>query len=248
MGLAAVKHGKALLLRAQQRNAEALPLAREAAQEYEERNETLLYLETRETIAVITHELGDIPAAHALYRNLYDAAENLDNMTMKARCAKGLGVIARDGGDFGTASQYFLEALQLYQAMGKDAMVVRMRWSIARLSLMMGKARDAAARLFEIRSALAERGMASDAAEVDLDRVEAHLMLREYEYAHSICASLPAIFTQANMLLGALTAASYLKELAELRRLTRRDVQHVRDYLTRLAKRPQLEFAPPDFR
>jgi hypothetical protein len=44
MGLAAVKHGRAQLLHLQQRNAAALPLAREAAQEYEERKESLLYL------------------------------------------------------------------------------------------------------------------------------------------------------------------------------------------------------------
>jgi hypothetical protein len=47
------------------------------------------------------------------------------------------------------------------------------------------------------------------------------------------------------MLTGALTAASYLKEAAEMRRLTRSDVQHVRRFLADLEKRPQLEFAPP---
>ena len=87
--------------------------------------------------------------------------------------------------------------------------------------------------------------MDADAAEVDLDRVEAHLVLQEYDEASSICASLPATFVQANMLTGALMAAAYLKELAVVRRLTRHDVQHVRRYLAHLEKHPDLEFAPP---
>jgi hypothetical protein len=90
--------------------------------------------------------------------------------------------------------------------------------------------------------------MMSDAAEVDLDRVEAHLVLREYETAHAICERLPAVFIQANMLTGALMAASYLKEAAEMRRLTPEDVQHVRQYLERLERRPELQFVRPDFR
>jgi len=248
MGLAAVKHGRALILHLQQRNAEALPLARQAAQEYGQRKESLLYLEAQETIAIVSHELGDVATAYSLYRNAYELADDLDQGTMKARCAKGLGLIARDRGDFGTASRHFLEALQLYQALGKDAMVVRMRWSIARLSLMAGNPRTAAARLLEIRSALAEKGMMSDAAEVDLDRAEAHLMLREYDVAYAICEGLPAVFIQANMLTGALTAAAYLREAADLRRLTRSDVQLVRNYLTQLERRPDLEFVRPDSR
>jgi len=245
MGLAAVKHGRAQLLHLQQKNVEALLLAREAAEEYAERRATVLHLEVTETIAIILNDMHNNQEARAIYQTVFDSADTVDNPEMKARSAKGLGVIARDSGDFGTASRYFLQALQIYQSLGKDAMVVRMKWSIARLALMAGNPRAAAVRLAEIGSALAEKGMVHDAAEVELDRVEAHLALDEYEQANSICKSLPAIFIQANMVTGALTAASYLREVAEMRRLTRADVQHVRRYLTDLERRPDLEFAPP---
>lgn len=245
MGLAAVKHARAQLLNAQQRNPEALSLAHEAAQEYAERDETMSHTETMETIAAIHHDSGDISKAQAIYRSVFHSADVLDNPEMKARSAKALGIIARDSGDFGAASRYFLEALQLYQAMGKDAMVIRMKWSICRLALMTGNARDCSVRLLEIRSALADKGMAHDAAEVDLDRAEAHLILEEFELARSICATLPETFIQANMLRGALTAAAYLKEAAASGRVTRRDFQHVRRYLAELTKQPELAFAPP---
>lgn len=47
------------------------------------------------------------------------------------------------------------------------------------------------------------------------------------------------------MVTGALTAVSFLKEAATSRRLTRRAIVHVREYLSDLQERPALVFAPP---
>jgi tetratricopeptide (TPR) repeat protein len=245
MQLAVVKLARGVLLWEQQRYAEALEFVRLAAHVFSERRETARYFEAKEVEAVILQRQGNIVEARDTYRMALDLADTIGDPEMKARAARNLGIACRDSGDLGSASKYLLAALQLYESLDQRARVVHTRWSIARLALSAGNAREAAQRLPSLILELSELGMVGDAAHAQLDLAEALLLLERFAEVHDACTSLFAFFRGANMLTGALTAAAFLREAATRRTLTRQHIEGVRTYLVALERQPDLVFAPP---
>lgn len=243
--LAAVEMARAALLFEQQRYGEALPYARKAADVFAERRDLKRYFDAKEWEAMVLHRLGDIAAARATYHAAYDMADETDDLEMKARAAKNLGVAYRDEGDLGTASRYLRVALQVYEGLEQTAMVAYTRWSIAGLALAGGNAVDAAQRLPAIINELEALGLASGAARARLDLAEALVQLRRFDEVHAIASALVTYFRNAAMITGALMAAAYLREAAMNRSLTAVGVRHVRKYLDDLERTPDLLFLPP---
>jgi tetratricopeptide (TPR) repeat protein len=244
-GLASVKLTRASLLWKQGRYEEALPLARGAAADYDACGLPLQYVEAVEIVAAIAWMMGDLATARETFKNTFELADTLDDPEMKARASKNLGLLFRDAGDFGNASKYLLMALQFYQGLENDALVDRVRWSIGKLALMAGNFRVAQRRLAEVHLAFDRKGMEGDAADVRLDLAEAHLLLCEFDEVEMLCAELVAVFHQQARATGALTAATFLHEAAQARRLERRDLDHVRRYLKEVQANSALVFAPP---
>jgi tetratricopeptide (TPR) repeat protein len=245
MQLARVALARATMLFEQQRYDEALPLARTAATQFEQRRAADAYLDAKEWEALILHRLGDLAAARETYERVFAFADTLGNAEMKARAARNLAVACADRGDTGRAMDYLLIALQIYEALGQRAMVVHTRWSIAWVSLLAGNAIFAADRLPAIIADLIELGMSGDAARAQLDLAEALLVLKRLDEVRAVCGVLFSFFRSANMLSGALTAAAFLQEQAQRRTLTRGHIAWVRDYLARVEHSRELPFAPP---
>jgi tetratricopeptide (TPR) repeat protein len=244
-GLAATKLVEAILLWKQERYAEALPIAESAAADLVNRRLPTQYVEAKEVIALILHAMGNVGRAVEVYREAYLAAETLNDLEMRARAAKNLGVAFRDAGDAAAAAPYFLEALQIFEGLGQDALVLRMRWSIALVLLATGKFREAAGRLASVHAELSERGMRGDAAKVNLDRAEAHLALGELEVVESLSSDLMRTCAELGTQESARTALAYLREAAAARRLTLDALRYVRRFVEHAAERPALAFLPP---
>jgi tetratricopeptide (TPR) repeat protein len=242
--IAVVKLARAILLWEQQRYPEALEIVRSAAHMFSERRETMRYFEAKEVEALILQRQGNVADACETYRTIFDLADTIGDLEMRARSARNLGIACRDGGDMGSASKYLLIALQLYESLDQRGRIVHTRWSIARLALSAGNARDAAQRLPALILDLSELGMAADAAHAQLDLAEALLLLERFDEVHDACTSLFAFFRGANMLTGALTAAAFLREAATSGTLTSQHIQRVRTYLSELERHPDLAFAP----
>lgn len=243
--LAAVDLARAALLFEQQRYDEALPFARNAAEVFVKRRDVERYFDAKEWEAMILHRMGDVAAARATYQAAYDMADGIDDVEMKARAAKNLGIAYRDEGDLGSASKYLRVALQVYEGLEQTAMVAHTRWSIACLALAGGNAFDAVQRLRAVISELEAAGMTSGAARARLDLAEALVQLGRFDEVHAIASALVMYFRNAKMITGALTAAAYLKEAAMNRSLTVEGVRHVRKYLDDLERMPDLLFLPP---
>lgn len=244
-GMAAVNLARAILLWRMQRYSEALPFARSASLEYELRRDTRRFLEAQEVEALILQRTGDHHRAREIYQRAFDAADELEDLDMKARSAQNLGVNYRESGDLGTASRYFLIALQLYESLEQPASAARARWSIARLSLVAGNFVDAVVRLRRAVGELESKGLANDAADAKLDLAEALLMNGEFTEVESVCIEITFFYRLSGLTTGALTAASFLREAASKRVLRRDDVQHVRTYLSAVREAPDLPFVPP---
>jgi tetratricopeptide (TPR) repeat protein len=244
-GTAAVNLSRAGLLWKLQRYAEALPYARAAAGEYQARRDTRRFIQAQEVEAVILQRTGEHLRAREIYERAFDAAAGLDDLDMKARAARNLGINYREAGDLGKASEYFVIALQLYEALGQDAWIARTRWSIARLPLVAGLFSEAARGLRVAIRALELKGLVNDVADAKLDLAEALLMLGDVAEVEYLCGEVAHFYHEKALATGALMAATFLREVATKRALRREDIQHVRRYLVELRENPDLLFAPP---
>src|SRR5207253_5621106 len=86
--LAAIKLARAIMFLWQRLYDRALPLAREAVDDYHESGQELQEFEAKQVEATVLHRLGDVDAAVAAYRVTLDIADRLDDPEMKARAAK----------------------------------------------------------------------------------------------------------------------------------------------------------------
>jgi tetratricopeptide (TPR) repeat protein len=243
--IAAVNVSRAILLWKLHRYSEALPLTRSAAAEYASRRDTRRYMEAQEVEAVILERTGDHLGAREIYKRAFDAADDLEDASMKARTARNLGINYRDAGDLGNASKYFLLALQLYEALGYDLWTARTRWSIARLPLAAGNFREAETRLRLAVRQLEAKGLENDVADAKLDLAEALLMLGRVEEVESLCGEVAFFYRETGLVTGALMAATFLREAASKRLLRREHIDQVRTYLLAVRENPELPFARP---
>jgi tetratricopeptide (TPR) repeat protein len=243
--LAIVSLCRALMFFEQEWYPQALDHVRSAAIVFERRSERTRYFEAKEVEAIVAHRMGNVWTACEIYEQAYKLADATSDPDMKARAARNLGIAYREAGDLDRASTYFLVSLQLYEVLGSKVMVVYSRWSITSLSLAAGNANDAAERLPAIVRDFDTLGIINDAARAQLDLAEAHLILGKFDAVGTTCARLFEFFSRAEMKTGAMMAASYMKEAATARRLTRRDIQAVRKYLSDLERAPDLLFVPP---
>jgi tetratricopeptide (TPR) repeat protein len=243
--LTATKLARASLYWLQQRFQRALPMSKEAAAEYQRRGNVIKYFEATEVVALILHRMGDVGAACNTYRNLFAVADDLENSEMKARTAKALGVACRDVGEFGEASKYLLIALQLYNAMDKPAMALRMRWTIARTTLAAGNISGAISQLQQVIDAFENQEMKQDAHDAKVDLAEAYFLTDKIDEAETMLNDAVAYYRSQDIITAALPAVSFLKECAARKRLSRERFAHVRKFLDDLKRDRVIAFTPP---
>jgi thioredoxin-like negative regulator of GroEL len=135
--------------------------------------------------------------------------------------------------------------MQLFEELRQDVLVARTRWSIARLPLVAGNFVEAEHRLRTALRDLEAKGLQNDVADAKLDLAEALLMTGRLDEVEALCAEVAFYYRQAGLVTGALTAASFLKEAASKRRLSREHINTIRDYLFAVREDPELPFAPP---
>jgi tetratricopeptide (TPR) repeat protein len=195
--------------------------------------------------AVVLERMGEHLKARDIYERAFDAADDLENLEMKARAARNLGVNYRDAGDLGNAGKYLLIAMQLYEELRQDVSVARTRWSIARLPLVAGNFPEAERRLRIALRDLDAKGLQNDLADAKLDLAETLLMTGGLNEVEMLCAQVAFFYREAGLVTGALTAATFLKEAASKRLLRQEHVKVVRNYLLAVREDPELPFAPP---
>jgi tetratricopeptide (TPR) repeat protein len=243
--LATVSLARASLLYKQEHYAEALPYARHASAEFAYLHEQQRYFDAKQVEATILRLMGDPSGAGAAYEAMLMQAEATGDAEMKGRAAQNLGVVYLESGNLSRAGYYFSTALQVFEMLELDARAARARWGIGTVALASGQFADAVRRLSTARAQLLSFGMTSDAHLAALHLAEALLMLGRWNEVHTLSTELVAFFRNSDMITGALTAASFLKEAAAARTLTRKQIGHVREYLEALERKPKLAFAPP---
>jgi tetratricopeptide (TPR) repeat protein len=245
LGLSAVAYVRACVFCDQQRLDEAASMAERAEHGFahlgdDDRRMTALYL--RATIKFESRNLGD---AAALFGQVIEYAESMNNSLWIARGSDALGKCEVHRGNLGEASMHFHKALALFRGIGSASELLCTEWGIAKVLLQAGKQSEAIRRMRDVAAEFERRGMVTDSALVGLDVADALLVLGRARQIVDLATRLFHVFTNAGMLTGALTAIAYLKEAAATGTLTPDDVQAVRSFVRRAERQPALLFVPP---
>lgn len=245
LGLSCVALVRAAVFYQQQRLDEAASMAERAERGFQhlgddERRMTALYLR-----AEIHYEAGQIERAMLLFHHVLAHGEATHNARWFARGSYMLGNCEIERGNVAEASLRFHAALPVFREFGPANERISTEWGIARLLLQAGKYQEAILRLVNVTREFEARGMITDAALADLDRIEALLALGKTDRIVELATRLFHAFANAQMLTSALTAIAYLKEAAGVGKLTLASVETVRQFLRRARRQQDLLFEPP---
>jgi len=243
--LAAVSMARASILYKREHYETALPYARSAAADFAQFHDRQRYFDAKQVEATILRLMGDPMGAAAAYEAMLMQAEATRDAEMNGRAAQNLGVVYLESGNIDRAASYFSTALQIFERLELHARAARTRWSIGVVALASGRFEEAVHRLTAARAELFLFGMKSDAQLAALHLAEALVVLGRWKPVNSLCTELVVFFRASDMITGALTAASFLKEAAATRSLTRDQIGVVRQYLEALERQPALAFVPP---
>jgi len=244
--LAVVGFVRATVLVSGDRFEDALVSVRSCAPVFHDYREEGRYRHSRLLEATILFMLRDLRAARPILVDVLDAAVRDGDPMLTARAAHNLGLVELDLGELGPAGDHLSLALRIYGETGVNTEATRTRWSLARLAAASGNFDDALKRFREVRHEFGWQGVTIDEALVALDEADLLLTMGDAEAAGAIAAHLFATFRAAGMVTSALTSLSYLNSAASKGRLTPHLVQHVRLFLERTQRQPDLLFAPPD--
>jgi tetratricopeptide (TPR) repeat protein len=245
VGLADVKLTRAIVYHRLGRHFEGLPLAKSAADEYEQRGDRRKYAIAVETTGAILNGAGEYAAALKVSLGSLQAADELQDAEMRARILYSVGILYRKVGELDKAGESIHESLQIWEGLGMKAAVAHCRWSIALVALAQADFVDAEKMLRATVDALRELGSEQYAADAKLDLAEALLMLGRPQEIEKLCTEAEAAYAKLGLVTGRLEAARYLRNAAAKQLLRREDVQHVRTYLEKSRAKPETPFAPP---
>jgi tetratricopeptide (TPR) repeat protein len=242
--LARIAYVRGTVLWTQQKFTEAIEEERRAAALYAALADNDGFTRARLMEAILLMRLRDFVPAKKAFQELYASAS--ENDLTRARAGSSLADCLIAMGDTGEALRYATEAEQIFRASNLPTEAARLQWTIAYATLVSGNSDEAVSRLQSVVRQLSGLRMESDAALAKLDLVEAYVAVGRVIDASPVASEILRYFKTHDMLTGALTAAAFVEEAAKQKRLTRRQVSEVRDYLKRLGDEPQLAFIVPD--
>jgi hypothetical protein len=123
--------------------------------------------------------------------------------------------------------------------------VTRTGWAIARLYFAEGNSAEATYRLRTAIRELTQFEMLTDAGIAAVDLAEMLHTLGRTREIPKLLAGVVQTFAAAGKLTGALTALAYLKDAAAAGQIAAAAFPHVRRFLSRAERQPELLFAPP---
>lgn len=148
----------------------------------------------------------------------------------------------RELGEFDTAIEYFVKAITAFENAGMISFRAKTRWTLARVLIAQQRYPAALQMLNELRREFEELGMANDLACVALDMAEVLLALGKYSEISAVCRSAMNYFQRAQLTSSevAMTAVTYLSEVAGAGKLTNTIVRDLRRAFLTDSKPPLL--------
>jgi len=243
--LAIVLYNRGVVFSRSARPEEAEQCADEAAAIFEATGDRVRYLHARMLRATVRYWRQDFAGARDDYRALLARARDEGDDLLAARLSAAAARCELALGDARGAEPALLEALRVFERKGMETEVARIRWALARVSLVEGHFDVAIAKLRASRLEADRLGLANVAAYITLDLVEALVAMGDkLSEVQKLCRELFTTFKASGMVNEALTALAYLREATRARTITPEKVRHVCRFLNRLEDQPGLRFDP----
>lgn len=245
VGIVAVQYVRAYVLYEQEQLDTAEVLAHQSAMGALHLGDTDRFMRARHLQGEILYERRSFKDAAAMFASILTYGEQWGDALWIARESLTLGQCHIELGSLSDASMLLHRALRLFSDLRLAPEVTRTGWAIARLYFADGKAAEAAYRLRTAIQELTRFGMFTDAGIAAVDLAEMlHTLARTREIPR-LLAGVVQTFTAAGKLTGALTALAYLKDAAMSGQIVPSAFPHVRRFLARAERQPDLLFAPP---
>jgi hypothetical protein len=113
------------------------------------------------------------------------------------------------------------------------------------LARVNGRFEESITQLRDAKKVSEDLALHAEAAQITLDLIESLILIGRTREVSALCSEVMRYFRRSGKLRQALTAAAFLKEAANLGTLRIGAVQHVRSFVQRLERLPDLLFAPP---
>lgn len=243
--LASVDMIRATVLAEIERTEEALFFATRAGDTFARFGETGRWAQTQLVVGGIHFYSAEYEAARDTFAAVIDLGRAIIDNELEARVHYNVGVCDMELGRFDEAAVRFAAAHPLFQKLGKQTEIVRTQWSIGRLTLLAGSAKEAVRRLGAARDAALGLRMSDDAAKITLDLVMALLATRETRRISRLLREAVKYFADAGQSAAIVEATAYLRQAAAADRLTADLVDFVRRFIARAERDAGLAFSPP---
>lgn len=245
IGKASIMYVRAGILVERQEYASALPLTRESGRAFRRAGDVDRYMRARHLEAHIKFYQAQVAAAQTIYEEVLAYGVRRNDRLWIARALATLARCRLELGDLDAARRHSEAARTGFDQLGLAAEVARTEWCIGRVHSAEQKFETALGVLREVRKRFTALGLVTDSALVTLDMMDNLFALGRPSEIAAEAAEIIRIFTNAGMLTSALRAFAYLREAGESRRITSRQIDHVRRFLYRTEREPLLAFAPP---
>jgi tetratricopeptide (TPR) repeat protein len=187
----------------------------------------------------------EFAAAAEAFEQLRAYAESNEDSTGVARHSYHVATCFLELGDATRAAPLLLDARRTYKRLNMTIEVIATDWMLGVMERVSGRLEESVAKLGAVKTAAEQHGLPEGAAHITLDLIESLLLTGRTRDIASLCSKIMRYFQRSGKLRQALTAAAFLRESASQGNIRVETVHHVRAFVRRLERQPDLLFAPP---
>jgi tetratricopeptide (TPR) repeat protein len=243
--LASLAYIRAVVFTYMDRLNEATRQAEESARISAAYGDTDAWMRARSIEAGVLFYRSKFAEAARAFEQLRAYAESNEDDLGMARHAYHMATCFLELGDAEQATPLLLDARRTFLNRDLPTWVIRTDWMLGVMTRISGRVVESVPRLRDVQKRCEALGMAEEAANITLDLIESLLIIGRVREISTLCSEVMRFFRRSGKLRQALTAVAFLKEAAAHGDIRVETVQHVRSFVRRLERLPDLLFAPP---
>jgi tetratricopeptide (TPR) repeat protein len=205
------------------------------------------WIRARSVEAGVLFYRREFPLAADAFAQLRAYAESNEDLIGMARHSYHVATCFLELGDARGALPLLLDARKTFAERHVTTDLIATDWKLGVLARVAGNFEASVAQLRTTSESAEQLGLPEEAAHITLDLIESLLLLGRNRELSRLCSQVMRYFRTSGKLRQALTAAAFLKEAATQGNLRVDSVRHVRSFVERLERQPDLLFAPPSY-
>ncbi|HEX7680112.1 MAG TPA: hypothetical protein VF713_18420 [Thermoanaerobaculia bacterium] len=236
---------RAVVLTYMDRLDDATRQAEESARIFAAYGDTDRWMRARSVEAGVLFYRREFARAAEAFVQLRSYAESNDDAIGVARHSYHMATCFLEMGDAVRATPLLLDARKTFKQRDVRTWLVRTDWMLGVMTRVTGCFEESIVQLRAAMKVSEQLALPEEAAHITLDLIESLLLAGRTREISSLCSEVIRYFRRSGRLRQALTAAAFLKEAAAQGSIRIETVQHVRSFVQRLERQPDLLFTPP---